>query len=146
MSGRWPCSVVDQVMLESMVERFLRTHRDGWARLAAWMESVAPDRTEEERAREAKAHEAAVHAVLSRVNAERAVQGLGPINRRGEIVSGRGAPRNRKALEASRAERAQIAELLSRKPTLPPKAVLRILGWPSGKLRTVQRHVRAIRK
>jgi hypothetical protein len=148
--NQWPVSLIDKMIIEHEVARFLRTHRDGAKLLLDWLSEVPPDRTEDEfkqqRQRRAKRHEWAVQAQVERVNAARASAGLGPIDRKGNILSGPGAPRNRKARDAARSTRSQIEALLRRKPTLVPKQILRIMGWPSSKLRMVQRHLKSIRE
>ena len=86
MSGEdWGCSIVERVMLERGIAQFLRTHRDGYDHLLAWLDTVPSDRTEAEwqaeRAARAQAHEAAIHANLDRFNAYRVAAGLPAINR-----------------------------------------------------------------
>jgi hypothetical protein len=57
--------------------------------------------------------------------------------------------RNRQKFESAQADRAAIDELLRARtqaePLLTPKEILRLLRWPDGKLRTIQRHCRTIR-
>ena len=60
------------------------------------------------------------------------------------------APRNRPLFEAAQADREKIRAVLATRgqdePLFTPKDLLRILGWPDTKLRTMQRHLDAIRE
>ena len=44
----WACSDLDRITLAREIARFLRTHRDGAARLLELLASVPPSRTEGE--------------------------------------------------------------------------------------------------
>jgi len=59
------------------------------------------------------------------------------------------APRNRVRFDAARADCEAIRALLEARrqsePLLTPKELLRLLGWSDERLRTVRRHVEAIR-
>jgi len=61
----------------------------------------------------------------------------------------RGGARNRAQSTLAEAERRVIRDLLAARrqdePLFTHKELLRILGWPTDRLRTVRRHVRAIR-
>ncbi len=58
-------------------------------------------------------------------------------------------PRNRVRFDAARADREKVRAVLSTRrqdePLFTPKELLRILGWPDERLRTVRRHLEAIR-
>ena len=145
----WPGSIIDTTMLVESVGRFLRTHRDGERLLYGFLDSAPVDRSEEEYERECQEererHEAAILANLERYNAARRAQGLGPVDRHLNIISGPGARRNRKQTALARADQQEIERLLGRKPRLTAKEVVRILGWPSQKERAVRRHMAAMR-
>lgn len=146
---RWPGSIADTVVLATAIGKFLRTHRNGDRLLWEWLDSVPADRTEEEYQRECRErherHESHIRAKLEEFNAYQRARGLGEVDRKGNIVRGPGAPRNRKQSERARSERQEIERLLHNKPQLTSKQIRQILGWPITKLRTVERHVRAIR-
>lgn len=46
--ANWPGSQLEQATLIDEIGKFLRTHRNGTARLLEWLESCPPDRTEDE--------------------------------------------------------------------------------------------------
>lgn len=48
----WPGSDVEREALADSVGVFLRTHKNGWALLIDWLQSIPPDRTEPEYAEE----------------------------------------------------------------------------------------------
>lgn len=64
----WPGSIVQQHLLIDAIGKYLRTHGDGGKRLMEWLESMPPDRTEEEyrelRRAEAERTEAAVRNAI----------------------------------------------------------------------------------
>lgn len=91
-SEKWPCGILDRVLLVAQVGDFLRTHRKGWEQLMEWMESVPPDRTEAEYEQEREAsiaeHRAGVQRFLDAHNARRAADGLPPLDRQGNVIEG----------------------------------------------------------
>jgi hypothetical protein len=145
----WPGSVIQQTMLVSAVGKFLRTHHKGGQRLLEWLKSVPADRTEAEyrqlRREAEEQKEAGINAHIADYNARQRAAGGNEIDRHGNVISGPGAPRNLKQLERHRADRDEIRKLLRNKPQLTAKQILRILGWPLSRLRTVERHVKEFR-
>ena len=86
----WPGSILDQHSLIESIGKFLRTHKGGGQRLMDWLESVPPDRTEEEyrqlRQDAADENEAHIQKKLAEFNSDRAARGLPPIDRQGNVV------------------------------------------------------------
>jgi hypothetical protein len=81
----WTGSVIEKLMLANEVGRFLRTHRDGHRLLLEYLESVPPDRTEEE-LRAVVTSLKAQHAdyiaqTLEKINADRVARGLYPVGK-----------------------------------------------------------------
>jgi hypothetical protein len=87
---QWPGSIVQQHMLIDAIGKFLRTHHNGGQRLKDLMQSVAPDRTEEEyrelRERAAVENEQAIQKGIAEYNERRAAQGQPPIDRNGNVI------------------------------------------------------------
>ena len=88
--NEWPGSVIDRAMIAKSVGRFLRTHRDGKNLLLEWLDSRPADRSEmeyaEERARVRQEHEIRVDGALERINAQREMGGLPPLDRDGNVM------------------------------------------------------------
>lgn len=86
----WPGSIIDQHSLIESIGKFLRTHKDGDQRLMDWLESVPPDRTEEEYRQlqqdAADENEAHIQKKLAEVNSDRAARGKPPIDRQGNVI------------------------------------------------------------
>jgi hypothetical protein len=80
----WPGTILDKCMLMEAIGKFLRTHKGGGKILTDWLESVPPDRTEEEykqlKEAAAREHEAGIDAACADYNKRRALQGLPPID------------------------------------------------------------------
>jgi hypothetical protein len=86
----WPGSIVQQQGLSDKIGKFLRTHNKGGSRLMELLESIPPDRTEEEyrelQERAAAENEAAIEANLKAYNERRQAQGEPPIDRQGNPI------------------------------------------------------------
>jgi hypothetical protein len=142
----WPGSHLNQLMLAVSIGKFLRTHQNGGARILEWLDSVPPDRTEEEyaalRKQADEEQEAHLLRILDAANRQRAARGEPPFNRRFEVE----LARNLKQSAAAQADHDAIAKVMrSSKREFTAKEMLRILGWPITKLRAVRRHMAKIR-
>lgn len=88
----WPGSIIDKHILMDAIGKFLRTHKGGGQILTAWLESVPPDRTEEEyrklKETAAREHEEGILAAIADYNRRRAAQGLPPVDRHFNVVAG----------------------------------------------------------
>jgi hypothetical protein len=146
---KWPVSIVDRDTLVSLIGKFLRTHRDGRNQLFQLLDSIPGDRTEAEFSQERKEardrHQAHKRDFMDRVNAQQRAEGKPVTDIEGNIIEGRGAPRNRKQTEAALADRKKIEKIWREKPHLTAKQFLQILGWPANRLRAIERHLRDIR-
>ena len=91
LSDGWPGSTIDQMMLQKAIGAFLRTHRGGGRLLIDYLLSAPADRSEEQYEQEVEAaaaeNEAAIQKILDNYNAERAAEGLPPVDRQGNPVS-----------------------------------------------------------
>jgi hypothetical protein len=82
---RWPVPLITEILIKDEIGQFLRTHRDGDVVLRDLLNSVPPDRTEEqfnvECAERRARHDEYVERRISEENVRRAQEGLLPITR-----------------------------------------------------------------
>jgi len=88
----WPGSIIQKIALLGAIGKFLRTHKAGGKILTDWLESVPPDRTEDEyrqlKETAAKKHEAGIEAAITDYNARRVASGLPPVDRHLKVIAG----------------------------------------------------------